>query len=87
LEFDGKYLYAFRTHDVWGRGVHNKTIFYTKRETYRDWHCDMNPKNENSFGLGIFPKGNTKVKVHYQDWGVEVNSKDGKARVWAFTAV
>jgi hypothetical protein len=87
LEFDGEYLYAFRNHDTWGRGAFNKTIFYTKGETYRDWHCDMNPNHENSFGLGIFPKGNTKVKVNYQDWGVEVNRSDGKSRVLAFEII
>ena len=28
LEFDGKYLYAYREHDMWGRGYYNKTIQY-----------------------------------------------------------
>ena len=47
----------------------------------------MNPKNENSFGLGIFPKGNTSVKVSVEDWGVEVNRDDGKARVWGIMVI
>ena len=42
----------------------------------------MRKKLKNSFGLGIFPKGNTKVKVLVDDWGVWTNRKDGKARVW-----
>ena len=28
LEFDGEYLYAFREHDKYGRGMFNKTISY-----------------------------------------------------------
>ena len=87
LKFDGKYLFAFRNHDIFGRGIFNKTIFYESGETYTDWHCDMNPKNKDSFGLGIFPEGNTKVKVHYQDWVIAVNREDGKARVWKFTVL
>ena len=48
----------------------------------------MNSKNENSFGLGIFPKGNTPIKVKISDWGVEIDSRnDGKARVWGFQIV
>jgi hypothetical protein len=87
LKFDGKYLYAFRNHDVWGRGIFNKTISYEKGKYYRDWHCNMNPQIENSFGLGIFPQGNTPVKVKTEDWGVKVNKKDGKARVWGFEVI
>ena len=82
LKFNGKYLYAYRDHDENGCGQYNKTISYETGKYYRDWHVDMNPKNENSFGLGIFPKGNTKIKVKIEDWGTEVNRKDGKARVW-----
>ena len=81
LKFDGKYLYAYRNHDRNGCGQYNKTIIYEKGKYYRDWRCNMNPKEENSFGLGIFPKGNTPVKVKVEDWGVAVNRKDGKARV------
>jgi hypothetical protein len=87
LKFDSKYLYAFRDHDGRGRGVFNKTIFYEKGKYYRDWHCNMNRKEENSFGLGIWPKGNTPVKVKIEDWGVEVNRNDGKARVWGFEII
>ena len=81
LKFDGEYLYAYREHDGNGRGIFNKTIIYEKGKYYKDWHCDINPKNQNSFGLGIFPKGNTPVKVKVEDWGVAINKKDGKARV------
>jgi hypothetical protein len=44
----------------------------------------MNMENENSFGLGIWPKGNTPVKVSVKDWGIEVGREDGKARVFGF---
>ena len=89
LEFDYKNrcFYAYRNHDKFGRGVFNKIIFYKKGEYYRDWHLDMRKKEENSFGLGIFPKGNTKVKVLVKDWGVAVNREDGKCRVWGFEVV
>ena len=87
LEFDGKYLYAFREHDEYGRGMFNKTIFYEKGKYYRDWHCDMNKENENSFGLGIFSKGDTKIKVKVEDWGIEVDREDGKARVWGIEVI
>ena len=87
LKVDNKYLYAFRNHDKCGRGMYKKTIFYEKGKYYRDWHCNMNPYNENSFGLGIFPTGNTPVKVKIEDWGVAVNRNDGKARVMGFKII
>ena len=85
LKLDKNYLYAYREHDQFGRGIYNRTIFYKKGKEYRDWKCDMRENEENSFGLGIFPEGNTKVKVKIKDWGCEVNRNDGKARVWAFS--
>ena len=87
LNFDGKFLYAFREHDEYGRGVFSKTTSYEKGQYYKDWHCDMREKEENSFGLGIWPKGNTPVKVAVEDWGVAVGRDDGKARVWGFTVL
>ena len=91
LNFDGKYLYAYRKHDQWGRGSWNKTIFYKVGKYYRDWHCDMNDEVEDSFGLGIWPKHrigvNTMVKVSVKDWGCEVLNGFGKGRVWGFTVV
>jgi len=87
LKVDEKYLYAFRTHDDFGRGIFNKAIFYEKGKYYRDWHCNMRENEENSFGLGIFSKGNTPVKVKIEDWGVAVSRKDGKARVWGFEVI
>ena len=87
LEFDGEYLYAFRNHDEWGRGVFNETLSYKKGKYYRDWHCDMNEATENSFGLGVWPKGNTPIKVKVEDWGVEVDREDGKGRVWGFEVI
>ena len=49
---------------------------------------NLNKNNTASFGFGIFPKGNTKVKVKIEDWGVAVDDiLDGKARVWGFEIV
>ena len=85
LKVKNGYLYAFRNHDRLGRGVYNKTISYQKGQYYKDWHCDMRKDEDNSFGLGIWPKGNTPVRVKIEDWGTEVEYKnDGKARVWGF---
>lgn len=87
LEFDGEYLYAFRNHDMWGRGSFSGTTRYEQGKYYRDWRCDMRKDTEDSFGLGIWPKGNTPVRVRVEDWGVCVNRKDGKCRVWGFEIV
>ena len=88
LKYDEEYFYPFRDHDKLGRGVFNQTISYEKGKYYKDWHCDANPENENSFGLGIWPKGNTPIKVKIEDWGVEVKDyKNGKARVWGFEII
>jgi len=87
LKFTGKYLYAYRDHDKNGCGYFNKTIVYEKNKYYRDWHCDMRKDVENSFGLGIFPKGNTKVRISIRDWGVWTTREDGKARVYGFKIV
>ena len=85
LLFRSEYLYAYRDHDPYGRGIHNRTLIYKESAYYRDWHCDLNPNNINSFGLGIWPKGSTRIKVHYKDWGVSVvGDPDGKARVYGF---
>ena len=86
LKFENDVLHTFRTHDVRGTGYYNKTIFYNKPGYYRDWHCDLNPKNENSCGFGIFPVGNTPIQVKVEDWGCKVeDDARGKARVWGFT--
>jgi hypothetical protein len=88
LKYDDKYLYAYRDHDCWGRGAWNKTISYKSGIYYQDWHCDLNPDNENSFGLGIWPEGNTPVKIKIQDWGTIVNhDAKGKARVCGFQII
>jgi len=88
LTYDDKYLYAFRNHDKFGRGVYQKSRFYEKGKYYRDWHCDLNKQNTNSFGLGIWPEGNTPIKVKIEDWGTEVkDDRNGKARVWGFEVI
>ena len=85
LKFNRKVLHAYRNHDVFGRGSFNKTITYEAGKYYRDWHCDMEVGELDSFGLGIWPKGKTKVKVKVKDWGCAVEDNSGKARVWGFT--
>jgi hypothetical protein len=91
LVFDGEYLYAYRNHDQWDRGAWNKTIRYDEKKYYRDWRCNLNANDSNSFGLGIWPTGNTAVKVSVEDWGTEVYNSmtnvNGKARVFGFTII
>ena len=87
LEFKNNKLIAYRNHDMHNRGVWNKTISYEKGKYYKDWRCNMNKEEENSFGLGVFPKGNTKVEVKVEDWGCEVGWEDGKARVFGFKVI
>ncbi|MCD6434921.1 MAG: hypothetical protein J7L15_00810 [Clostridiales bacterium] len=89
LEFDYKNrcFYPYRNHDQQGKGSFNKTISYKKGKYYKDWHLDMRKDVEDSFGLGIWPKGNTQVKVMIKDWGVPVSREDGKCRVWGFEIV
>ena len=87
LKLFKNYFYAFRNHDQYGRGEFNKTQSYQSGEYYQDWHCDMREDVENSFGFGIWPEGNTKVKVKIEDWGCAVDRNDGKARVWGFEIV
>ena len=84
LKIDAEYLYAYRNHSFWGGGIYRKFELYQPGVYYRDWHCDMRPREENSFGFGIWPKGNTPVRVKIEDWGVAVKRNDGKARVWGF---
>jgi hypothetical protein len=87
LKFDGENLYAYRNHDTKGRGSYHPTIFYENGKYYRDWHCDMRPKIKNSFGLGIWPTGNTPIKVAVDDWGLWIPYNEGKCRVWGFTVI
>ena len=92
LELDetNKCFYAYRKHDEYGRGVHNKTIFYEKGKYYKDWRLDMREDEICSFGLGISNNGNTKVKVLIDDFGVRINgayAPCGMCRVWGFEIV
>ena len=88
LKFENDVLHAFREHDKYGRGAYNSSMSYKPGEYHRDWRCDLNPENHSSFGLGIWPKGNTPVEVKLEDWGVVVKGdKKGKARVWGFSTI
>jgi hypothetical protein len=88
LTYDNEYLYAYRNHDFNGSGVYSNNIYYEPNIYYRDWHCDINPENKISFGLGIWSEGNTKVKVKIEDWGTWVKSENNsKARVWGFEII
>ena len=81
LRIDDKFLYAYRNHDMHGRGTYNRTIFYESGKSYHDFHCDPRPEVECSFGLGIWPEGNTKVKIPLNKFVTEVDKGKGKARV------
>jgi len=48
----------------------------------------LNPNHENSYGFGIWPKGNTPIRVKLEDWGTEVKKdSQGKARVRGFEII
>ena len=64
-----------------------KYLSYEVGKYYRDWHLDMNIDEANSFGLGIWSEGNTKVKVDIDDWGLHLKRDDSKCRVWGFTVL
>jgi hypothetical protein len=87
LKIKGGLLLAYRNHDKFGRGAYKKTLFYQRGKLYRDWHCDPRAEVKNSFGFGIWPKGDIKVAVPLKDFVVVVNRDDGKARVLAFRVV
>ena len=63
-----------------------KNIYYEKGQYYRDWHCDLNSKHGNSYGLGIFPEGNTEVRVKVEDFCTGIEGSN-KGRVWGFEIV
>jgi hypothetical protein len=85
LKIENDTLFAYREHNKWNHGVHNRTITYNEiGKRYEDWHCNLDSNIENSFGLGVFPKGNVKVSVHVDDWGVWVKDTN-KGRALAFT--
>ncbi len=86
LLYDDTTFYAFRDHDKNGSGIWNKTIKYEKNKYYRDWRCNLDSEKPNSFGYGIFSKGNTKVKVKIEDVGCWVRDND-KLRVWGFEII
>ena len=87
LKIKDGHLYAYRNHDKRGCGMWDKTRSYKKGKLYRDWHCDPREEVENSFGFGIWPEGNTPVRVPLEDFIVAVNRDDGKARVFAFEMI
>ena len=84
LEFDGKYLYAFRKHNFNNSGIYNRTIYYDKKGIYEDWRCNLDSTTKNSFGLKVFSKGNIKVKINWLGCWVE---NSDKLRVWKFEII
>ena len=88
LEIKDGYLYAFRNHDKRGRGYFNYNKSYQVGIYYEDWHIDLNPDHKNSYGFGIWPKGNIPIRVKLEDWGTEVKKdSQGKARVRGFEII
>jgi len=87
LIIEGDHLLAFRNHDRHGRGAYKKSIRYTTGILNEDWHCDPRPYIPNSFGLGIWPKGNISVRVPLDRFVVAIQRNDGKARVEAFEII
>ena len=86
LESTDEGFYAWRKHTLNKKGYVNGGP-YEEGVYYRDWHLDYRTDKENSFGLGIWPreeKNNVRVFVRWEDFGVEVDREDGKARVWGF---
>ena len=86
LKHNSRYLYAYREHDRFDRGLHNKTMRYTQKSMYSDWRCDLNAERGCSFGLGIFPTGNVKVRIKIKDIGCWPKNTS-KLRVWAFEII
>ena len=58
LRYEDGVLYAYRNHDQDGHGVYNKTITYIPGKYYRDWRCDLEATEQDSFGLGIYLESN-----------------------------
>lgn len=91
LTIDDTYLYAFRNHTHKGRGQYLDSTRYQKNVYYRDWHCDLDCREDYTYGFGIWPEGNTPVRIKREDWGCAVRDPSGvpdeiatKARVWGF---
>jgi len=85
LKVENGYLFAFRNHDLAGRGVYGVKS-YEKGIYYKDWHVDMRETEDNSFGFGIWPEDKIEVKVKIEDWGVNpLYTKKG--RVWGFEMI
>jgi len=83
LQIKDGYLYAFRIHNINNSGTYKDNVYYENGIYYRDWHCDPNAEHENSFGFGIYPKGNVLVRVKVEDFCTGVKGSK-KARVWGF---
>jgi hypothetical protein len=84
LEIKDGMLLAYRNHSVFGLGMFSNFVYDKKGFLYEDWHCDPRSSELNSFGLGIWPKGNTAVAVPLDKFIVTVASSS-KARVLAFS--
>lgn len=86
LKYDDKYLYAFRSHNKWGRGSYSKTNSYEKGKYYRDWRCNPIKDCHCSYGYGIALRGNTPIRVKLEDFCVEIEDSK-EARVWGFEII
>ena len=85
LKFENETLYCFREHRR-NRGAWNSTIHYDSKGYYSDWHCDLDVDNGASFGLGAWPKGNTPISIHVDDFGCIVKNSS-KIRCFGFTII
>ena len=87
LNIDNEYLYAFRNHDKSGNGIVKQNSYYQVGTYYQDWHCDPRFQEKASYGFGIYPVGNTPVKVKIEDFCIDIEEYDNKARVWGFQVI
>ena len=86
LKCNSRYLYAYRCHNKFNHGMYSRTISYDNKGVYKDWHCNLDCTCQNSFGLGIFPMGNIKVRIKIKDIGCWAKNTN-KLRVWAFEII
>lgn len=99
LEYDSKYLYAYRSHSSTGHRILQCHDGYKEGVYYRCSRCDHRQIMRHSFGYLILPNrddGNVKVRVKLEDFAVadlgtkkfgDFNFPKGRARVWGFEII